>query len=241
MRAALGRVLPFCAAGAIAGWLGTAAPAHAEDSEAPVLRADGLAASIGGGSGEEAEVILRSDVDLRARMSLAGQGARTASADQAALSTPPASLLEATLNELVGEALIAREAQRVQVAMPSSADIQHEKQRLVLMVGGRARLDALLQSAGADESEIDAIAKRRAITAAFLSANLEGAMVVTDGEIEQRYHAEAASFAGIEPAQARELIRARLAREALARNIERWVRVLRARTNVRIVASFKAS
>jgi hypothetical protein len=36
----------------------------------------------------------------------------------------------------------------------------------------------------------------------------------------------------------RELLRARLAREALTRNIERWVRVLRARTPVRILASF---
>lgn len=209
-----------------------------------LLRVDGLAAWIGGsGTGDAAELILRSDVELRARMALSSQGARSAYADDAALSQGelPASLLAATLSELIGEALIAREAERVQIALPTSAEIQREKQRLVLMIGGRERLGALLLRVGADEREVDAIARRRAVAAAFLSANLEGVMVVTDGEIEQRYRAEAQSFAGRDPADARELIRARLAREALARNIERWVRVLRARTPVRVVASFGAS
>ncbi len=211
-------------------------------AQAPVpaaVRADGLAALVGGyAPGEEADVILRSDVELRARLALfsRGAGASAASANELA-----PSLLDATLAELVGEALIAREAQRVQVSSPSAADVQREKDRIVLMTGGRDRLGRLLDGIGAREGEIDAIARRRAVASAFLSANLEGAMVVTDGEIEQRYRAEAATFAGHDPTEARELIRARLAREALARNIERWVRVLRARTPVHIVASFKAS
>lgn len=212
--------------------------------DADPLRADGLAAWIGGaGAGDSADLILRSDVELRARMALASQGAQAAyaSADPRMQAPLPPSLLAATLAELVGEVLIAREAKRVQIAMPSHAEIQRDKQRLVLMIGGRERLSALLASVGAQEAEIDAIARQRAIAAAFLTANLEGAMVVTDGEVEQRYRAEAPSLSDREPREARELIRARLAREALARNIERWVRVLRARTPVRIVASFRES
>jgi hypothetical protein len=206
--------------------------AASADDAAAVVRADGLAALVGGSSAVAGvDVILRSDVELRARLSLAGQGA----ASSVSLSD---ALLAATLDELIGEALIAREAARVQIAPPSAADIKREKQRLVLMAGGVARSEEMLQALSATEDEIDAMAERRAIAAAFLSANLEGAMVVTDGEIEQRLRAEAASFEGIDPAQVRELLRARLARESLTRNIERWVRVLRARTKVRILAEY---
>jgi hypothetical protein len=204
-------------------------------AEGGTLRVDGLAALVGGSSPVSGvDVILRSDVELRARMALTGQGA----APDAPLSE---SLLAAMLEELIGEMLIAREAERVQSSPPTAADIEREKQRMVLMAGGPLRVEGLLQAVSAPESELDVIAERRAIAAAFLSANLEGAMTVTDGEIEQRMRAEAASFEGLDPQQVRELLRARLGREALARNIERWVRVLRTRTKVRVLAGYTAS
>jgi hypothetical protein len=203
--------------------------------ESQRVRVDGLAALVGGANpAAGVDVVLRSDVELRARLALAGQGA-------AVSVSPSASLLAATLDQLVSEVLIAREALRVQIAQPSASDVKRERQRIVLMAGGSARTTQLLALLGADDAELDAVAQRRALAAAFLSANLEGAMVVTDGEVEQRFRAEAENFAGRDANEVRDLLRARLAREALNRNIERWVRVLRARTPVRTLATFRES
>jgi hypothetical protein len=208
-------------------------PAGGPQAEPPV-RVDGVAVLVGGnGPGEGVDVILRSDVELRARLALLSDDA-----DRALRAALPPALLSATLSELIGEVLIAREAERVQIASPAAADVQREKQRLIVSAGGLAHVEALLHELGASQAELDAVAKRRAVAAAFLSANLEGAMLVTDNEVELRYQAEAASFAGLDPAKARELIRASLRSEALNHNIERWVRVLQARTPLRIFAKF---
>ncbi|HEX7477507.1 MAG TPA: hypothetical protein VF331_06850 [Polyangiales bacterium] len=218
---------------ACAGLCGFHAQVRAQ-APAASARIDGLAVLIGGsGPGEGVEVILRSDVELRARLSLLRDDA-----ERALTAALPSGLLSATLSELIGEALIAREAERVQIATATAADVQREKQRLIVGAGGAAQLGALLTKLGASEAEIDTLARRRAVAAAFLSANLEGAMLVTDGEVEQRYQADPASFAGLDPQKARDLIRASLRSEALNRNIERWVRVLSARTPLRVFAHF---
>ena len=85
------------------------------------------------------------------------------------------------------------------------------------------------------------MAERRALVGAFLRANLEGTTVITDREIEQHIARDPARYAGRNPASVRAEVRALLARASLARNIERWVRVLRARVPVRIYAAFESS
>lgn len=84
-------------------------------ADAPVVaggvRADGIAAVIGGSApGPSVDVILRSDVELRARIALSGQSERATGFEPL-----PLPLLRAALDQLVGEALIAREAERVRV------------------------------------------------------------------------------------------------------------------------------
>jgi hypothetical protein len=172
---------------------------------------------------------LLSDVELRARIVLCGT-----SDEPIALDPIPAKLLDATLNELIGEHLIAREARRVQAARTSAADVERERQQLVRSAGGPERMEALLQLLSAGPEELDAIARRRALVGAFLSANLEGVTVVTDSEIARTYAAEKQSFAGREPEAVRAELQTRLSREALDRTIERWVTVLRSRTKVRV-------
>ena len=196
-------------------------------------RMDGLAAVVGGTApGPGVDIVLRSDVELRARMALsAGQ-------PPDALIPLPEGLLAASLSEIIGELLIAREARRVQVGRPSMADLLRERRRLERAAGGRQRLSELLRAVGASEQELQRIAQRRALVAAFLSANLEGATVVTDGELRRTYQEQAAAFEGVEPAQALAAIRARLTRERLDRTIERWVSVLRARTETRRFADY---
>lgn len=182
--------------------------------------------------GPGVDVILQSDVELRARMALSGHDSA------AGLQALPVALLRATLNAIVGEHLIAREARRVQAASPSRADVERERRLLVRSAGGSERLQRVLRAFGVPASEIDVIARRRALVGAFLSANIEGATVVTEAELERAYDSERDAFAGRERAEALTELRARLSGEALARTIERWVTVLRARTPTRIYVDY---
>jgi hypothetical protein len=199
-------------------------------------RVDGVAAAIGGRAGESADVILQSDVELRARLLLLGRGP-----DQALHLELPQGLLSAALRELIGEKLIAREAERVQITRPTLAMVAQEKQRLLASAGGAPAVQALLRAVGASPAELDGMAERRAIVGAFLRANLEGTTLITEREIDAQIAQDRERYAGVNPATVRAQVRAMLARATLARNIERWVRVLRARVPVRIYAAFESS
>jgi len=231
-RAACARLLPRVIACAVL-FLPVAHAGRARAQGEPV-RLDGVAAVVGGSTpGANVEVVLRSDVELRARLSLLA-GLRDASE----IGPLPSSLLRATLGELVGEQLIAREARRVQAVTPSAADVERERARLVRTAGGRARVDGLLRSLSASADELLAIAQRRALVAGFLSANLEGVNEVTDSALERALEADPSLLEGRTRAQARAVLRARLSREALDHTVARWVAVLRARTEVHVYADY---
>ncbi|HEX4353876.1 MAG TPA: hypothetical protein VHZ95_13200, partial [Polyangiales bacterium] len=210
-------------------------------------RVDGIAAIVGGAEANEGQrTILRSDVELRARLSLLGHDVT-----HALLGELPASLLAATLDELLGEQLIATEAERVEIAKPSPNEIARERRNIEHEAGGRRAVLQLLGRLDATESELDTMAARRALISAFLRANLEGVTVVTENEIDARLRGEgartspppsAAGEAAASPSaiETRDEARAAIAKEALTRNVERWVRVLRARTRVRVLANFEA-
>jgi hypothetical protein len=207
-----------------------AVPAVADEP----VRIDGLVALVGGNTpGPSVDAILRSDVELRARIAQSGKSTGPVSLDPL-----PSKLLLATLNEIIGEHLIAREARRVQAGNTSAADVERERRQLVRMAGGAERMRALLELLSASPDELDVIAKRRALVGAFLSANLEGVTVVTDAEVQRAYEAEQQAFAGRDQAVVFQELRARLSRRALDRTIERWVTVLRARTPLRIYVQY---
>jgi hypothetical protein len=162
----------------------SAAPSRlsADSSQAPEHRAhlDGIAAIIGGLvplSG--VDVILQSDVELHARLE------RLATTGAAPRDDLPRASLASALNALVGEYVIAREARRLQVVRAEAADLERERQRLVARSGGPARLQALLDAFGVRADEIEAGARRRALVAAFLRANLEGPTAGSNGELER--------------------------------------------------------
>lgn len=224
---------------ALVAWIWSASVAHAQPLTAaagdarPTL--DGLAAVLGGTDPlEPPRAILRSDVELRARLSLLGHDS-----EHALFGDLPASLLRATLDELLGEQLIAIEAERVQIAAPRAAAVAQELAAMEREAGGHRTVMRLLARLDASQLELEAMARRRALISAFLRANLEGVTVVTDREIDQRLNAAPDRYAGESPAAIRVAVRAQLAKEALTRNIEHWVRVLRARTAVRIFAVFE--
>ncbi len=195
-----------------------------------VFRADGLAALVGGSvPGPQVDIILRSDVELRARLRLSGQAS-------GALPTGPLpqSLFEASLNEIVGEYLIAREAVRLRIAKPAPAKVEEEKRRIEQTAGGRDRLQSLLKTLSVSQDEIEKIAQRRALVAAFLSLNLADVTIISDAQIERAMRQTDKSVKQEDKTITNEELRARLAREAIDQTIARWIKVLRARTPVYI-------
>jgi hypothetical protein len=202
-------------------------------AEPRALPLDGIAAVIGASAPEpSADIVLRSDAELRARMLLAGERPN----DALPLGPLPDALVNASLQEIIGEVLIAREAKRVQVTSPSAAETQRERDRIVRAAGGEARVEALLSALGASDDELDVVARRRAVVASFLNANLEGVTTVTQAELEQALAARASAEGELQPGSLEQL-RADLTRAALTRAVQRWVVMLRARTPLRIYAS----
>jgi hypothetical protein len=216
-------------------WAGSAAAEIGAQPRAPArMRLDGLAAVVGGTApGPGVDTVLQSDVELRARIAWTGR-------QKGPLSLPelPGNVLHAALQEIIGEQLIAREARRVQAATPNAADIERERVRLLRSAGGKERMDALLAALSASPDEVDAIARRRALVGAFLSANLEGVAVVTEAEAEHAYEQSKEAYEGRDRKAALVELRGRLSREALDRTIARWVAVLSSRTPVRVYVSY---
>jgi len=216
-------------------WLGPAAvlaQAPGAPARSPRVRVDGLAAVVGGLTpGAGADTLLRSDVELRVRVRLAGQAPQS----PLPLGALPAGLVRATLDELVGELLIAREAARVRIRPPLPAEVQREREHIESEAGGAERLTELLRVLGAAATEIDVMARRRAAVSAFLTANLEGTTEISDAEVERIYLSGEHPFVDMTLDEAREPVRIWAAQAALERAVARWVGVLRARTPFRIV------
>lgn len=209
-----------------------AAPAHAQDrSIGRRTRVEGVAALVGGSSvGAGTRAILISDVELSARIRLSGQAARLP------IGPIPEPLLAATLEELIGNALIAREADRLRAGDPEDAAVARERARLVTLAGGAPRLGALLDAIGASDEEVDELARQRAYVDAFLRANLEGSTVVSDAQVQRVYDEEQHPFVGRPLEDVREVLRAWIAQGVLQRDVQRWIEVLRNRTEVRRLA-----
>ncbi|MEM1416175.1 MAG: hypothetical protein AAGH15_14810 [Myxococcota bacterium] len=212
--------------------LGVPASAQRGLTSVNEVAGDGVAAVVGAATpSAEADVILASDVELRARIRLAGQ-----TSGPLPLGPLPAGLLRATLDELVGEVLIAREADRIQVASPAATDVARERRRLLRLAGGQARLEALLGALGASDGEVEAMAERRARVRVFLQANLAGEARVTDAQLEEAFATGEHPFLGQELDDVREAMRVYLVRQALDRALRRWIEVLRGRSVVRVLA-----
>jgi hypothetical protein len=201
---------------------------------AGALRIDGLVAVVGALAPAPGSIsILRTDVELRARVALSGAGA----ADAATASLPD-SLLAATLEELLGEALIAHEAERLSLETPSATALRAERRRFEQKAGGAARLVELSRMLGVQERELETVVRRRALVNAFLEANLEGTLEVTDGELERAYTEGEHPFREQTLDEVREPLRRWLAQQRLERLVERWVKSLRDRTPHRVLVEF---
>jgi hypothetical protein len=214
---------------------GLAATARADEPVvAGATRVDGLVAVVGAIAPAPGTIlILRSDVEFRARVALSGAG--SLDAGTVAL---PLSLLSATLEELMGEALIAHEAERLALQQPDATAVRLERRRFEQKAGGPAQLVQLMRVLGVQERELDALLRRRAVVNAFLSANLEGTLDVTESELARAYAEENHPFRDRPLDEVREPLRSWLAQRRLERFVERWVHSLRERTPHRVLVEF---
>jgi hypothetical protein len=194
---------------------------------------DGIVAIAGANApGADAILILHSDVELRARLSLL-----TAGAPNVAAAPLPEALLSATLSELLGEALIAVEARRLNLATPDAATVQRARLRLVASAGGTQRLNELMRALGVAERELMRIVERRAVVSAFLDANLEGVTEITQAELERAYQTEEHPFRDQPLDQSRDALKSWLAQKRLESAVSRWVESLKKRTPYRVLVS----
>lgn len=217
----------------IAVLLGASSSAIAQRSR---VRAEGIAVVVGGAApGPGVDTIFRSDIEFRARMRMSERS----SLDEAMRAPVPNALMRATMNELIGEMVIAREALRVRVASPSAADVARERLALERACGGTDALAELARMFGLSSAALEAIALRRAQVNAFLAANLEGATRISDAEVERLFAAHENPYPNRPLEEVREPLRAYLAQQALERTVERWVGVLRARTTMRVLANYE--
>ncbi|MGE0786759.1 MAG: hypothetical protein AB7S26_13890 [Sandaracinaceae bacterium] len=203
----------------------------AAQGRGPRTNVEGIAAWIGGGGGSTAEPILLSDVELNARLSLAAE------APVLTARIPPP-LMRASLEELIGSVLIAREAERLRVAEPSASDVARERARIAERIGGVDRLGALMRLGGVSDAEIDTFARRRAYVDAFLRANLEGSTVISDAQVASVYERDEHPFRGRPLEEVREVLRAWIAQQTLQRDVQRWIEALMARASIRRLGRF---
>lgn len=206
--------------------------AHGSTASAQeALPAEAIVAVVGGPTpGPTTNVVLLSDVEFRARLELAVAGG-------AMLREVPRDLLIATLEEIIGELLVAREADRLGTADPSEGDIRRERDRLVTSVGGEDALARLLDGVSASDEEVQVIAARRARVNAFFRANLEGTSEISDAQLEARYASGLHPFGERPLEEIREALRAWMASEAVRNDVRRWLSVLRERSVVRTYLS----
>lgn len=200
--------------------------------------AEGYAALVGGAApGSGVVLILRSDVVFRAMLEDArGSAAPAGPASRARLDPRQ---LRAALGVLVGEALIANEAARTGVPSPRNPEVGRALDELGAWAGGLDRLRDLAALAGLDDPALRAMARRRAQVRSFLEANLEGTAVVTDARLRQVWESGEHPFTNAETlADVQDDLRGWLARRSLERALLRWVRVLRGRSTVRVLADW---
>lgn len=198
------------------------------------VRVDGVQVVVGGlAPGPGVILILQSDVELRARMALL-----RAAGEAQALGPLPADLLRAAQAELLGEALIALEAERLALAAPTQQAVLRERQRLVMGAGGRDLVFSFLDKLGVTMGELDATARRRVIVSSFLEANLVGTADLTVPELERAHERGDHPFRDRPFDEVREALRGYLAQRSLEQAVGRWVEGLKQRIPHRVLLGY---
>jgi hypothetical protein len=210
----------LCASGALLWTLGAG---HAQAAAFEEL--DRIVAVVGARSpGPSVHLVLASDVALRARLALLSE------ADPDALTRPlPESLRAAVLSQILGELMLAAEAERLSMAAPTATELSAERARLTASVGGEAVLMQALGVLQIPAEELGAVVILRATVAGFLDANLER-ITVTEADVD-------AALAAIPAGESvsRGVMRVRLRQQRVEDAVASWVGTLAQRVPHRVL------
>lgn len=218
---------------ALATVVGVVTSAHA-DEPAPPMAGDAVVALVGGEAlVPGVDMILESDVRFRARLHLARAESRSV--------TISVELYRSTLDELIAEHLLAREAVRVDVRLPNAADELAVRRNLEAEAGGAEAFESLCEALGVDADELASIVRRRALADSFLRSNLAGTTTVSPGEITALIDSREHPFVDLPLEEQRVALRTWLSQRNVERAVARWVTVLRARNSVRLVRAPESS
>ncbi|MDB4989820.1 MAG: hypothetical protein JWN04_4998 [Myxococcaceae bacterium] len=204
------------------------------DAEPGALTLDGIVAVVGGlAPGPHVISIFRSDVELRARLAILREREVAV-----ALRPVPDNVLRASLSELLGEALIAVEAARLNLAPPSELALADERARLLGQGERAVATRALLDALGVSARELDAWIERRATVNGFLQANLEGTLEASSSELERLFKTEPHPFRDQTFEDARPRFAAWLTQRRMEQAVSRWVQSLTQRTPHRVLVAY---
>ena len=210
------------------------APAQAEVSRGDEVLVDRVVAVVepSRAHGEESEVVTRFELDVETRLVLS-ERARSLGAVAA---EPPSTLVSAVLRTIVDQILIRREAERLELASVSDDEVARERAALESRLGGPGSLDRFGEMTGAPAGLIDAIVRRRATVARFIARNVALAVRVTDAEVAAAYAAGDHPFAGRPFDEVRDEVEAYVVALRQQQRLAEWLRDLRRRSRVRVLA-----
>ncbi len=210
-----------------------------------------LAASVlilspaGAGAAEEVEIdkiaavieqqpILLSDLEIEARVALIQQGG-LAAADAGALGHE---VLARTLDHVINQRLVQREADRLQVLRLEDAARRQAYEDFVRQLGGEMPFQAFLARHGIGAQQIVAILEREQRVAQFLTNKVGLGARVAEADVREYFDAHPERFGQSAFAAVRPAIAAMLTRERVRELTRQFLDDLRARAQLRILPPF---
>lgn len=185
----------------------------------------------------EQQPILLSDLEIEARVALIQQGG-TAAADVEDLGRET---LARTLDHVINQRLVQREADRLQVLRLEDDARRQAYEDFVRRLGGEISFQAFLARHEIGAPQIVSILERDLRVTQFLANKVGLGARVAEAEVRDYFDAHPERFGGSEFSAVRAVIAATLTRERVMSLTRQFLDDLRARAELRILTPFSAA
>lgn len=218
--------IPFAAAIALAPLPGGVC--SAAEMEAVEVEIDKIVAVI------EQQPILLSDLEIEARVALIQQGG-TAAADVELLGHE---VLARTLDHVINQRLVQREADRLQVLRLEDEARRQAYEDFVRRLGGEMSFQAFLARHEIGAPQIVSILERELRVTQFLANKVGLSARIAEADVREYFDAHPEHFQGSEFSAVKSAITAMLTRERVIALTRQFLDDLRARAELRILPPF---
>lgn len=179
--------------------------------------------------------VLASDVSLTLRYELVARGAPSP------LTVPvDVSVSRAILEQVIGERLLERQAERAADPPPSVEEIAEERARMLGRLGSIGGVVPLVRAVGLRPSDFEALVRRRVVVSRYLQRHLARSVEPSEAELRAAYEEErvgAFRAEGVPFAVARAEIREALLRAGYPRAVRNYLRSVASRVRIRLWTS----